>query len=748
MRRALIALGAVLLLAVAGAAVFAAVFDPNALKPRIEAAVRRSTGRDLTLAGPISLSLFPLGLTASDAAFANAPGGSRPEMARLARLDAGVSLWPLLRHRVEIGRLVLVRPDILLERGADGRGNWEFAAEKPAAPVAPSVETTSPSTPWTVAVDAVEIDDGTLAYRGAEIRTLGIKRLTLREASDDAPVSIDADASYDGAAFTLAGTTGSLAGLRGQGASPWPVDLRFASDGATASFAGSVAAPRAGKGLAGKLSAAAPDVVALAPFAPGVALPPLRDLKLDAQLVDGGGPLPAFSALALHAGASDLGSVAQGLTLDSADVAAGQPGQPAKADVRGRFGGGPFALTASLTAPEGGFARGVALRGLTLTSPLADMTGDLSLGLPRPSLTGTISANRVDLDAILAATKAASAPPAQQPAPAAAAPAEPRARRDRLIPDAKLPFGVLRGADADLTLKVATMRTGGADYRNLDGHLTLAGGKLALNPFSADLPAGHMAVTLTVDAAQPSPPVALSVHAPQLAAKPLALLLGLPGEVSGAMDVDLDLRGAGDTPRAIAAGADGHLGLSMVNGALDRAAIGGLLNEILRAANLGGAATNGPIGVRCFALRADVAHGLATLRALSLDAGQFTLDGGGTVNLADETLALRVRPLVRLTGTGVSVPLTVGGTLAAPRAKIDVSPAGAVSEAESLGKMPFGLVIGSLTQRDDGADRCGAALAVSRGGTAGPAPAAPPPQPAKDAAKSAKPADILRQLFK
>ena len=819
MRRLLIALAAAVVIVVAGAAIFAATFDADAYKPRIAEAVRRSTGRDLALDGPLSLSLLPPGLSARDVTFSNPPGLSRPEMAKLDRLDAGIALLPLLRHRIEITSLVLHGPDILLERGADGPGNWQFAAKQPKAPVAPSAAQTTRATPWTVAVDGIEIDGGALAWRGADgTRRLDVGRLTLRESADDAPISIDADASYAGAAFTLAGTVGSLAGLRGQGAGPWPVDIRFASGGATLSLTGSLADQAAGRGWSGKVDGAAPDLSALAPFLPGMTLPPAHDVRLSAQASGkGGDAVPDLRALSLHVGPSDLGAYVPGLTIEAADVSAERMDQPVKADLRGTYAGAPLTLQALLGPPgdllpgakpsgpwpvdasaaaagatfsakgalgqdpgagvavtatipdlaalaplartrlpalhdiafaahvadaPGGYAHGVALRGMTLVSPLADISGDLTLGRPRPSLAGTVSASRLDLDAVLAAFRQAPAQPQAAPA-SQAAPAE-RRKRAFVIPDDKLPFDALRGADADLTLKIASMRTGGADYRNVDGHLILAGGKLTLDPFAADLPAGHMAATLSVDAARPAPPVTLSVHAPQLAAKPLAQLLGMQGEVSGAMDVDLELRGAGDSPHAVAAGADGHLGLAMVGGSLDKAAVGPLLGEILRAANLGMAGAGGT-AIRCLAVRADIVHGVATMRALSLDTDQFALDGGGTLNLADEALSLRVHPLLRLRGAGVSVPLNVSGTLAAPRARIDVSPGAVAGGAETLGKAPFGLVIGALTGRNDAGDTCAASLAIARGGASGPAPAPPPAAPAQ---KAEKPADILRQLFR
>ena len=63
----------------------------------------------------------------SDVSFSNMEGGSRPEMARVARMEIQLGLLALLKRRLEIDRLTLERPDILLETDPQGRANWRIA---------------------------------------------------------------------------------------------------------------------------------------------------------------------------------------------------------------------------------------------------------------------------------------------------------------------------------------------------------------------------------------------------------------------------------------------------------------------------------------------------------------------------------------------------------------------------------------------------------------------------------------------
>ncbi|TDG17150.1 AsmA family protein, partial [Paracraurococcus ruber] len=133
----------VLLPLVAGAVALAS-FDLNGQKPRIQALVKERTGRDLALNGPIGLklSLIPT-VTVEDVALSNMPGGSQPQMLTLRRAEVQLALLPLLSRRVEVARLRLVGPDLLLETDAEGRPNWVLAP--PAAPAAPPPAEAAPA---------------------------------------------------------------------------------------------------------------------------------------------------------------------------------------------------------------------------------------------------------------------------------------------------------------------------------------------------------------------------------------------------------------------------------------------------------------------------------------------------------------------------------------------------------------------------------------------------------------------------
>jgi uncharacterized protein involved in outer membrane biogenesis len=354
LRLVLIAVAAFLILAIGGGTVFVARFDPNSLKPRIIEAVKRATGRDLALNGAIGLklSLRPT-VQVADVAFANPPGFSRPQMATLQGLELQLALIPLLSGRYEIDRLVLIRPDILLETDAAGHPNWQMTPEvSPTAPAGSQAPAAPDGKPKAmVSVDTVRIQDGLLAYRDdrtGKVTTLGVSRLDAEAASPDSPLHVDADASYNATAFNVVADTGPLTRLQDPAATaPWPVKLALSVAGATLSADGAMTQPLQGKGYDLAVNGTIPDLSALTPLLQGVVPPPLHDVRFAAHIADNGKAIPGASSLTLHVGASDLGAQVPGLSLDTLDVAAAAADQPARANAAGKLDGAPLALVAT-----------------------------------------------------------------------------------------------------------------------------------------------------------------------------------------------------------------------------------------------------------------------------------------------------------------------------------------------------------------------------------------------------------------
>ncbi len=406
------------------------------------------------------------------------------------------------------------------------------------------------------------------------------------------------------------------------------------------------------------------------------------------------------------------------------------------------------ALTGRLTDADGTLFRGAALKGFKLTAPNNDLSGDVqSIYAGRPSLRATLTSQHLDLSgfaeavraAFAAANDTASAPlpdkaaasgAASPPATGLPAPAGPPAATPDLTaaqPEARLAFsdrplqlGFIRRNDLDVLVNFADLHGGGLAYTDVVGHVFARNGEFSIDPLTARLPVGKpdggkpdggkpdggkpdggkLDARVVINAAAAVPTITAELRAPGMAIAPMMAAFGLPDDDAGAADINVSLRGTGATPHDLAASADGTVALATGDAEIDNRLLSKLLGDALRRARLPDSFGTGRTRLRCLAVKADLAQGNVKVPTLVLDASNFQLQGTGEANLGDERLSLRVRPVMKVGGQGVAVPLRIGGTLTAPKASVDALAA-----------------IAGFGERERGGDPCAAALAAARPGT-------------------------------
>ena len=248
----LIAILVVLVVLLGGATIYVMSIDYNQYKGLIASEVERATGRKLTIDGKVALaiSLTPT-LTVKDLSLANLPGGSRPEMITLKRLEVQLQLLPLLSRQVKIDLVVLRGADILLETDKTGHGNWVFshAETGSAGPAAASGE----GAPLPE-ISLVKIRDSLVTYReGDSGMTRSLRIDTLDAATKGGRIDLDLAALVGKAPVTVKGSVGAPQLL--SGGAPFPFDLVVVSGSSTASIKGAVGDIVQMQGLAADVSA-------------------------------------------------------------------------------------------------------------------------------------------------------------------------------------------------------------------------------------------------------------------------------------------------------------------------------------------------------------------------------------------------------------------------------------------------------------------------------------------------------------
>jgi uncharacterized protein involved in outer membrane biogenesis len=91
------------------------LIDLNARKAEVIAAVKKATGRDLILDGPVSLRLLPVPTaTVTGVKFFNVAGAKNPNMVEVKSVTVRFSLLALLVGNIDVSEVTLVEPKIVL----------------------------------------------------------------------------------------------------------------------------------------------------------------------------------------------------------------------------------------------------------------------------------------------------------------------------------------------------------------------------------------------------------------------------------------------------------------------------------------------------------------------------------------------------------------------------------------------------------------------------------------------------------
>lgn len=612
MRWVLLIAGGLVAAALIGAGVLAFLVSRLDVRAEVERAVENATGRDLTIAGDVGVSYWPvLGLRAVDATLSNVEGGRAPAFIRAGEIDIGVELRPLLDRQVVVRRLVLQEPQIALEVDAEGNPNWVLTPAR-----APGPPPTTPREPtidmMRTSLREVRISDGEVSFfdarRGAGW-VIGDVDLTTALTSldrpmevkgsvryNDRPIEIDAEIQHPGAA-----TRGELTALR--------LDMR--SELLEAHFEGQTVA--ASGEIAGNVRASGPSLRELAawtgaPIQGGVGL---GQFAVSGRLVIGGGGY-AFS----NAGfAVDL--------------------------IRGR---GDFVLSELRNKPY-------------LSGRLQVFDFDLN-----PYLTGQAPPPAPEGQAeVAAAMPDAGADGATPTAEIAAVEAPPRAVDVQTAPAAEAPidFSGLRGINADLELVTAAVLVQHMRVDSSRLNLVLNDGFMAATVHSVALYGGSGRGRFEIDAREPSVRILQDLAFSNVDARRFLTDAINFGNIEGRAEISLLLRAQGATQSQMLSGVDGRVHLEVVSGTLHGVDLGGVSTTIrnaLRGELIAPEARTPFQGVSgTFA----IADGVLASDNLSFNTEDLRIPGVSVIDLNRRRLDMRLAP--RSPRGGLVFPFSMRG---------------------------------------------------------------------------------------
>ncbi|WP_394696501.1 AsmA family protein [Pseudoxanthomonas japonensis] len=269
--------GAIVLGVLAAAIVVVAIlFEWNWLRRPIEWVVEKQTGRSFHIAGNLDVDLGRVTTVRGDAlTFGNAAWSKVPTMAAADRAEVSVEVLPFVfKRETRIPRIHLTRPQLRLESGPDGTGNWVFG------------DTSGESR---MTFGDLRIDQGRLLFLDPKAKT--DVDVTLGSAKTSAPdeasaVNVDGTGRWAGNRFTLAGQVASPLALRDTD-KPYRIDLRATAGPTRAHARGTLLDPFRLRDFDLQLMLAGEDMEDLFPLI-GIATPPTPPYRLDGRFTRDG----------------------------------------------------------------------------------------------------------------------------------------------------------------------------------------------------------------------------------------------------------------------------------------------------------------------------------------------------------------------------------------------------------------------------------------------------------------------------
>jgi uncharacterized protein involved in outer membrane biogenesis len=248
-------------------------YDVNRLKPDIIAAVKNTTGRNLTIKGDIKIAIgLSPSLIIEGVSLANAGWGSRPRMLQIKRFELQLALLPLITGTLEVRKASLINSEIFLEVSKNGALNLPYPDAR-SLTTEPAEDDSRLFLPH-IALKNVRIIDSRLIFKGrlaTKPITLHLKRLHLKASAPGGKAPLDFTATYNKHPLIAKGLVGPVYDLLDP-EKPWSLELAVNTVGTKLELAGHIKNVLKGSGMALDFKLVSRDVSKTAAAA-GIRLP-------------------------------------------------------------------------------------------------------------------------------------------------------------------------------------------------------------------------------------------------------------------------------------------------------------------------------------------------------------------------------------------------------------------------------------------------------------------------------------------
>jgi uncharacterized protein involved in outer membrane biogenesis len=272
----------------------------------------------------------------------------------------------------------------------------------------------------------------------------------------------------------------------------------------------------------------------------------------------------------------------------------------------------------------------------------------------------------------------------------------------RILPDTEMDLSRLHAMDADVTFSGRRIVTPDLPIDKLTADLSLHDGTLRLKPVSFGMGDGSVRLFLSLYGSQKPVRVDMEGRVQQVDLKRLLRGSEFVEESAGLFSGEAKISATGTSVADILGSAIGDVALIMEEGRISH-----LLIELvgLDVAEALGFAIEGdaPIPIRCMVADFAAQQGVFTSRTLLLDTTDTTVVGGGTINMGNETLDLRLEAHPKdFSPFTFRTPISIEGTFKEPSAFPDPTGIGVETTMQKVLNAVVTLVKGLLPPIDPG----------------------------------------------
>jgi AsmA protein len=241
-------------------------------------------------------------------------------------------------------------------------------------------------------------------------------------------------------------------------------------------------------------------------------------------------------------------------------------------------------------------------------------------------------------------------------------------RKDGVLPDA--PFDPARwdSVDADVRIKAGTIRRPKQlPLENLSARIQMKDRVLTLNPLEFGIAGGKLAGPITLDGSKDTIRAELKMRVQKLQLSQLFPTLKENKTSVGDIGGLVELSGTGNSVARMLASANGNIGVFIDGGEISRFMMELVALDLWDAARVK-LKGDEQVRIRCAIADFGVKNGVANSNAFVFDTSVVLVEGGGTINLKNEQMDLKLNPKPKDSSlASLNSPLYVRGTFSEPK---------------------------------------------------------------------------------